>query len=283
MIDGGEFGAIFTQDGVSIPFAADYQKTIDTRWRFLDIHLEFSYDITYSQIGSGWWAQKISDHDLGFIPGFTHRLTFDGALDSNGHYVPGNVDIVATKNGLYARGLMSAFGSPTPVHQRGFIRIFDCDILKTYRAPTEVAVYGADTGRSFGIKMLINPSVDLSDQDSKNFSINTEYKSLGIHQTGSFITNDNGAGAGKFSVFHGVGYPPTFLIAHWETPADWEKVNHTTSVVPDDYTYSLGPSGIFAGGGSALIKANSVTLDVTSTANTKYGVVILKEPAEFSV
>ena len=66
------YGVQISQQGVSIERAADYQKVLDSNWKFLDIAFEVDIDVKIGMGArpNGYYLVELFNHGLGYIPAF---------------------------------------------------------------------------------------------------------------------------------------------------------------------------------------------------------------------
>ena len=268
-----EAGMIFAQEGVSVQRAADYQKVMDSRWKFLDIQMEQEVVISHADSGSThWWVEKLMDHNLGYLPAFTFRQ-----ISLNG---PRSATIIATKRSIYARSLFVSGDPTTPIILKGYVRVFACDILKPYAAPVDFFVpTAAPSYPSVGIKMLVRPGGNIRSNEMSDFAIHTKAKALAIQQTG--MSEATVANSGTLTITHGMGYPPTYFLARYETAADFKASTVFNNPLPnDDYLYAMDVAS------GAHVTANTTQVIVKGAQAAllgKFAYLITKEPAELAV
>lgn len=277
MTDDTNAGLIVTQNGVPVSGAADYQKTIDTRWTFLDIADEQAFDISHSDSGSThFWAEKIMDHRLGYLPAFTFRPTVvDGGGSS---FFATNYQVIATKNSVYIRNLYVSGDPTTPTRLAGFLRIFACDITTAYQAPIALVQSVAGlTNVGVGVKILTNGG-SMNSTNLQDFGIDTEAKALAIQQTGTAVATT--ANSGTLLINHNLGYPPTYFLAQVQSAAEFAATTIFTNPVPEG---TISPMDTAFG---ARITADAVNLTmkgVQAALSGTYAFLITKEPAEVAI
>ena len=127
-------GIQISQEGIPLRRAADYQKILDDRWPFLDIAVEQEFILSKSSFPSatGFWVERVLEHNLGYLPAFTYRnLSYSDNLGGSSS----SVEIVATKTAIYVRDLWISGTPMTRLDMSGFLRVFACDITKEFEAP----------------------------------------------------------------------------------------------------------------------------------------------------
>lgn len=273
----GDSGIIVTQQGVDVRIAADYQKVMDTRWRFLDIALEQEFTVSHADSGgTHYWIEKICDHGLGYLPAFYFRtISIDYGGLNPGFY---NGEIIATKSAVYWRNLYVS-GDPTaPIKLKLFVRVFACDISTEYQAPINFIVPASPVQEpDIGIKVLKGTG-DIRSTELSNFSIDSQGKALAIQQTGTRSAN---AGTSfTLTIVHGMGYPPTYFLAPLQSVADFKA--HTSFANPLNEPI-IRPMTIAP---IAKVFSTSTTLSATgvqSALSGDFAFLITKEPTELAV
>lgn len=272
-----DVGIIVTQQGTPVDTAADYQKVIDTRWRFLDIEIEQEFTISHADSGSThWWVEKICDHKLGYLPGFYTRTI---SINYNG-YDPTlfNASIVATKDSVYWRGLYVSGDPTTPVTIKILLRLFALDITTPYQAPIDFFVPGAPINEpDVGVKILANQG-DINSPELSNFSVNTLGKAFAIQQTGTATAISTTPFS--LTITHNMGYPPTYFVAQTQSLAEFKAHTVFANPLPDPVINALTIFPI------AKVQATTTQLimfGVQAIITGTYAFLITKEPAELAV
>jgi len=267
-------GLIVDQAGVSVRSAADYQKTIDSRWKFLDIAFEQEFEMVHADSGAThWWIEKLLDHNLGYLPAFTYRqITLDlGGLNPL-FFAP---EVIATSRSIYFRTRYVSGDPTTPMRIKGFLRVFAQDITAEFLAPVEFITPSTQPGLStVGMKILKNQGAGINSHEMSDFSINTSAKALAVHRTG-LVTTD---ATGLLSINHRLGYPPTIFLARFIKPADWTSV--FANPITENVVQAMNPA--------AGAKVSATTNDVfvrgaQSVLVGTWAYLITKEPAELAV
>lgn len=210
-------GIQISQEGIPLHRAADYQKVLDDRWPFLDISHEQEFTLSKSSFPSatGWWIEKVLEHNLGYLPAFTYRnLSYSDNLGG----AATSVDIIATKTAIYVRDLWNSGTPMTRLDMRGFLRVFACDITKEFEAPVEAVAAGIRVSpKKYGVKVIDprNTNARMSSPEMSDFSMNTNAKALSIQQTGT--KRPTGVN-NELVITHRLGYPPTYFISQVQTP-----------------------------------------------------------------
>lgn len=254
------FGVVFTQTGVPVADSSDYQKVLDSHWRFLEIEAE--NDISVALPGAaattaGRYYEKtiILRHNLGFLPLFEANAT---------------ADIFSDENTLFIRRLIS--GSVSSQNVTGSYRLYNLPVTQDYTAPSEIVSGASAPKTGFGIKFVDGsvPNTYPSDNGVQGFSVDTTKKILSVHKTGLFTFV---AGVDQ-PVLHGMGYPPTYLMA---------PLNE------DETIFGLGTASYM---GATVLGKPLCYVSATNTSLTfkgiqsvfagKYAIVILKDPTEIA-
>jgi len=269
-------GIVVTQQGVDVAIAADYQKVVDTRWRFLDIQLEQEFKMSHADSGgSHWWVEKLFDHNLGFLPAFTERPI---SLDNGGNTfitLNGGLQIVSTTKSIYVRNLYVSGDPTTPIVLKCFIRLFNLDITTEYRAPATFAVPGAPVQEpDIGIKILTNGG-DITSTDLSKFTIDTKGKAFAVQQTGTrtAVSPDF-----SLTINHNLGYPPTYFLAPINRASEW------TSIYADPLGVDvILPMTVPAGARITADTNNVIMKGAQSALHGSSAFLITKEPTELAV
>lgn len=275
-MDDNNNGIIVTQQGVAVKGAADYQKTIDTRWTFLDILDEREVEISHADSGSShYWTEKIIDHNLGYVPAFTIRvLSKDtGTLDP----VFFNPNIVGDTKSVWIRNLYVSGDPTTPIKVKYFIRVFKNNIAKEYSAPVSIIVPGNQPSRTTnGVKVLKNAGASMRSNNVDDFSIDTQAKALAVQMTGIRTADPNNSFA--VTINHKLGYPPTVLAAKLTHPSEWVSV--FANPLPVDLTL---PLSAVSGARQTADSQNVIMRGAQSALRGDYCILITKEPAELAI
>lgn len=182
-----ESGVIFTQDGVPVEGSADYQKVLDSRWRFVELEVEEEVKVSLPAQSAVTFANRyfekttVLTHGLGFIPLFETDL--DDAAITDG--------IWADKDRVFVRRLISTGGAAAAGPVTFHIRVYNLPILEEYAAPKEFVVGSSSPEGSVGMQFLEESGgVDLGDVSPVGFSVDTRKKILSVHRTGLALIND---------------------------------------------------------------------------------------------
>lgn len=250
-----EYGAIFAQSGVPVSRSADYQRVLDSRWKFMEIAQFLYIDmIIPTRSGSSVYLNKILEHNLGFLPAFyCSPLNISIGFD---------IKISATKNAIW--GYIPAVAT-SAITVRGWLYVFNVDVTTYYKAPYNQPSFAPTGDTSYGAKFLEEDShARIDDSGTVGFSLNTQAKALGVHMHDTYPFD--GAGVGPI-ISHGLGYPPTFLNAKMDTPSSF-----------NNNEASIGPLGQPA---RALITNQTIQFrGAQSILLGNYAYIILKDPSD---
>lgn len=268
------YGLQISQRGIPLDRAADYQKVIDDRWPFLDVAFDRDIDISKADwpVATQWWTIELLRHDLGYIPAYTFRES-TSLIDSFG-----NTRVIATKTSVFLRGLFVSGDPTTPIRIIGKLRVFALDITKEFKAPIRHYAVRPDKDPEYGVKVLKPGNSRISARDMSKFSINTQSKALSVQQTGLVVPR---VADGHLIINHDIGYPPTFMIAHFEYASAWSS----PYADPTPGENRIKPLDNRTEYGSILAKSRVTTTqldlaDAQSALYDSYGYVIIKDPIE---
>lgn len=267
----GRYGVQISQQGIDVSRAADYQKVLDSNWKFLDIAVEKDVEATYNNATLSPKLIELATHGLGYVPGFefmvssSSRTPFDG---SDGIYQFLRADNQKIYLSVYNTGTYTV---------KGRIRVFTVNIMDEYSAPTYGNNSAAPAASSrYGAKFLdLNKGVgDIEDEDMVPFTLNTRGKQMSIHKHGTKVADST---TGTLTLRHEVGYPPTYMLCRVETKSEW----------PYPYTYPYSTDQVSGPLVSAYYSAKADPYDiefkgVQSIISGRFGYVILKDPAEIA-
>jgi hypothetical protein len=274
-------GVVVSQQGIDISRAADYQKVLDSNWKFLDILEEIDVDISFNY-NSGPTRMNlipIYEHGLGYVTAFEFFPSKkSGGSAFNGDYTYAHKFIRGDDQKIYAEVFYSAvnpdYGAGRIV---GKLRVFTLNILENYTAPS---VYQFSTTEQppsrYGAKFLnLQKGVStVDDEDLSNYTLNTKGKQTSIHKHGMAQANES------LTIVHDVGYPPSYLLCGVNEAKDYTDFQ-------GGYPKYNSPQNV---GGLVnsyyLAKADPTTIEFRGVQSTlgdrKFGYVILKDPAEIA-
>lgn len=277
----GRYGVEISQQGIPVDRAADYQKVLDSNWKFLDIAFEVDIDIKIglSGVPNGFHPIEIFTHNLGYLPAFElipsplskEYTAYNNVLFSG--YAEALRLIRADNQKVYANILYN--GNNIEMRLVGKLRVFALDILNEYTAPTIPVTTTSKSPQSrYGAKFLdLNKGKgDIDDEALYPFTLNTRGKQMSVHKHGTQRTS-----SGLLTITHNVGYPPTYMICKLEEKSNWGgyypypfKTDYVVgSMVTAYYLAKLTPTTIQFKGVQASLQG-------------LYGYIILKDPAEIA-
>lgn len=274
-----KYGIVIAQQGVPIDRAADYQKVLDSDWKFLNINVEVPIDYSTGTISgaNGYRVYKVYEHGLGYIPAweFVPSTSSGGNADI---FSQGYKDmmryLVADDKAIYLVALYTG-GVTSAVILKGFLRIFALNVMEEYAAPVgpigplqplSSAMYGAkfaDPNRG---------SAKITDEGIYAFSLDTQAKQISVHKHGTVVA----AGDGTLTINHGVGYPPTYMLARVNQDDKWGAFYGNPFGAGKETVGPMLPVAVRAN----TTVDNIVFTGQQSTIAGKFAYVILKDPAE---
>lgn len=266
-------GVIFTQDGVAVPGSADYQRVLDSRWRFMEVELDVPINVSLPALptSSSNQIEKtiIATHALGKHPYFEVSYTATPVAD-----LP--LEIWADEAVVIIRRKTNpSFGQPAQV-VTGQLRVYNLPILEEYVAPKTFVQGGSSPEAGVGIQFLEESGgVSLGDVSSTGFSIDTRKKILSVHKHGRAQISDALTPPAGYSdgIFHAVGYPPTYLLV------STNEQDFVSGVYPETVHY-VGPRmntiGLRANADALFLRFKGVQAGFEAVV----GYVILKDPVE---
>ena len=282
MGEDGRYGIVISQQGLDVDRAADYQKVLDSRWKFLNIAVEKTIDVTISVTSgaNGFYTFPIYEHKLGFLPAFEFFVS-SATKETNGQtnvlyngYLSAHGLIRADSQKLYCTVFYSD-GYPVEMRLVGKLRIFALDILTEYQAPQiPVTTTQPSPPSRYGAKFVdLNlGTTDIEDEGMYGFTLNTRGKQMSIHKHGTVR-----ASGGLLTVVHNTGYPPSYMVCYMEERAGWTgfyKYPHIEDVVVGGLTTSYY---------LATPTATDITFKgIQSTIQGRFGYIILKDPVEIA-
>lgn len=229
-------GIQIAQQGVPIDDAADYQLVLDSRWPLLEIYIEKEIDVTLpvppnspdTSAFAMYYTYELLTHDLGFPPAWEFYVDPDVPLSDPVTF--DSVIIRVTNKRVFVERLVFLDGSTgapsspsdTTFHVKGKVLIYKNNILNEYQSTAFTPEgRGIQERNRYGVKVLTEETAAtaMSDDDYRNFALNTEAKAMGIHKTG--LTVANAATSNIATIQHGLGYLPTFMIYQYIADPDY--------------------------------------------------------------
>jgi hypothetical protein len=214
-------GIIISQSGVSVETAADYKKSLDSRWRVLEVEYYGSVDITVPSIlpnsttQSEQFNQKIIlfTHGLGFYPLFeiSSELIAGTPSDVQTDSDEYQVVVYADEQCIYFFPFYQWDYGQNQVTFRFNYRIYNLDITNQYIATTGTFLGDSTSDSKFGVRIVDDSGLGNANQDSLlGLSLDTTKKILGIQA----VINQAISSYGFTYVKHYAGYPPTYLVCN---------------------------------------------------------------------
>lgn len=213
--------------GTDISNASDYSRSIDSRWKFLEVAFEDEFTVNLPAIAASsdstkGYEQKIDviQHNLNRFPFFEASVELIAGTPAQGQSGYGMTQIwgwtPSVCEALSDENTLSIF--PTYYYSYGQnavtllvkYRIYTLDITEEYQAPS-VSMPNANAGNiSTGVKILDGTeSIDVGDKSPEGFSLDTTMKTLAVHSVHrQYIDGTNN------TVSHTVGYPPTYFVVY---------------------------------------------------------------------
>lgn len=273
------YGAKVSQQGVDVTRAADYQKVLDTGWKFVEITHQVSIDVSYSSWATGYNQIILFEHGLGYRPAFEFMPDPGWSMGNPDVYFnnPNTLfdDMKADERYIYIFPIWNA-SSTTALRVKGVMRVFNVDITAEYKAPSEaVALEPGSDQTKYGAKIIdVNArSARMGDTAIQNYSMNTNAKAISLHSTG--VRTANAGNSNKLTITHNIGYPPTYYIA--------------TLYALANGTYTHPKAGITMVGRikNNIGRALATNIDIVFTGaqaalNGDYAFMLLKDPVGFA-
>lgn len=179
-----DFGLSISQEGIPVNRAADYQKVLDSRWRFMEVEQEFPINLTVPAVtnpGAFYNNDTIlAQHSLGFLPAFEAYFTAPGySVNSR------NLVIYSDTRTIFLRQIVDNGSNPTYTLS-GNVRIYNLPILENFEVPKEPISPSSGTVQTQGFRSLDGsvPNLRVNSQSSVGYSIDTTKKILSVHKTG---------------------------------------------------------------------------------------------------
>lgn len=252
-----DVGVVFTQDGVPIRGAADYQKAFDSRWRFMEVFEERPVRASFAEVaalGSSadryWEKVTLFNHNLGFIPLFETSIR---AADYDNLFV----EAWADKRRIFIRRMVTNQTAPAET-VAGRIRVYNLPAMQEYVAPKGFPQGTSSPKSNTGMKFIDGtvPGVDIEDRSPAGFSVDTTKKILSVHRHGVAQINSS--------------------LGH---TASVSAINTTSDVLtiglpPDGYPYPTDISWFNQVGRAVnYFPNNGVTFPSPLTTNTTYYII----------
>ena len=280
--------------GTDISNSSDYSRSIDSRWKFLEVAYEDEYILNLPAIAPGVDSSKGYEQKYDI---FAHNLNLYPLIEASVEIISGTPASSQSGDGkssfwgrtLYTypfvllsdQNTLSFF--PQYFYSTGQnavtikikYRIYNLDVTQEYQAPT-VSMPNSNAGTiSTGIKILDGTqSIDVTAKSPEGFSLDTTQKTLAIHMVHTqFMDNTNN------TFTHTVGYPPTYLLI--QAPSAVFSGYATVYNIPSRNTVFVAPTI------EPIVRvtafSNTMTFKgVQSVFQGTYTFIVLKDPAEIA-
>jgi len=276
-MENGRYGAVFSQQGIPIQRANDYQKAMDSRWKFLNIHVERYIDVTFNMTGhtTGWKRLKVYGHTLPYAPAFEVILSSMSVSSDAFLTDPGKMsgNLRSFPDGIHYTFFWDSGFNTNTVRIKGFLRVFKLDLREIYKAPSSVLTTAKPQPNArYGAKFL-DPNrggTNINDNTPRSYSLYTPAKQISMHMHGTIK-----AVAGVVNLVHEVGYPPSYMLC-----SAYSKSESAVPSALQDDELEFGP--LFESYAKAKATADTILFQgvQTSLGTRRFGYVILKDPVE---
>lgn len=275
---------MIAQEGIDVQRAADYQKVLDSRWRFMEVAYEIDVTITipaFSSPVSAIQRIEIMQHTLGFTP------AFHGSYLPVEAYDPG-FDPEFIGAGLYTNGSMLYFrrqadpGTPLAARTiRVKAVVYNLPILEAYDAPAEATSNVGRVESNIGVRALdgSDSAVNIGDSSSHGFSVDTKKKILSINKVTTKWINSWVFDDGKITSIDTATNICTFTEGDpgggfaSNTGTEWIQTGVGLNISPADFATMPGP--LTQGVTYYVIRLSNSTFKLAlSEANAKAGIEI---------
>lgn len=272
------YGAVFSQQGIPIERANDYQKVMDSRWNFLNINIEKYINVIFDFTGqtTGWKRVLVHRHSLPFAAAFEVLLSSKSvSTDQFLPYTRMNGNVRSYPDGIYYVFFWDSSYNSTVLRVAGFLRVYEVDLRQTYLAPSSVlGLAQPQPAARYGAKFL-DPNrggTNINDNTPRSYSLYTPAKQISIHMHGTIQ-----AIGGVLTLTHKVGYPPSYLLC-----SAYDKTDSNFPAPLHDGEFEFGP--LFESYARAKATADTIVFQgVQSTLGTRrFGYLILKDPVEIA-
>lgn len=175
-------GIVLSQEGIDVNNAPDYQRVLDTRWKYLEVVETLDVKMVVPAVpANSTVVTKIRRNPMGYVPFFT-----DSAQRSFGN--ASRAFVYADESDFYIK--RQAFAAGIDSATLNFkINIFNLDAYEVYEAPNTRTT--DRSGRSnIGVQAMISRSgITKNNASPTDYSINTKYKSLSVAKIGQATIN----------------------------------------------------------------------------------------------
>lgn len=177
-------GIAIAQEGIPVGRAADYQKVLDSRWRFMEVETEIPFSVVLpAQTNSGGVFTRVTvvaQHSLGFLPAFEAKYS---APEDDPH--SSFLSIFSDTRTIFIR--QTVIHGVNPAYTiTGNLRIYNLPMLDDFSVPNEPISPTAGTVQNQGFRSLDGsvPNLQVDSQSPVGYSIDTFKKIISIHKTG---------------------------------------------------------------------------------------------------
>lgn len=238
-----QVGMVLSQEGIPVKDAPDYQRVLDTRWKYLEIAEEIRGRVTLPAMAAGaTQITRLARNPMGFVPFFMDDIPRGYRYMPIGETPVEGFDPIGPRGGISVRANKQEFSilrralqnTALPAVELSFtLYVFNIDALEEYEAPN-TKVTDASGKSNIGVKNLQGREKDINSTDPMSYSINTHYKSLSIAK-------------------HGVAHINADLVQSGTT-AYVSSVNTNTDVLNIDlnHYYTQNPPSWFQTTGNAV-------------------------------
>lgn len=274
-------GIAISYDGIDIRKASDYQRTIDTRWKTMNIVMSRRY--VNNDIQNGPQITKLFDHNLGYLPAFD--APYFNSRYEVGSTISGAYAFVAdTKSIYFVKYSNTSTPSANPYKIDGYINVYDLNIEEEYESPTK-GLEGSTGNSTNGIKIVGNGDFatrTVNDQGAYKFSITSEGKAFGINKVGTAeITNANPMSAinGSTTIPNDLPYPPLIKFVILGMPGS-RDLNTGVPLLPLPSNDKLCSQMGFSGTRNFYVRTSGGKITVESSENGQFKYIIFRDPIE---
>lgn len=277
-------GITITQEGVPVDRAADYQKVLDSRWRFMEVEHEVDLTIdipAYSTSVSGAQRVQIMTHQLPFVPAFHGSWLPIGTF--NPDYDPDflGAGLYCDEEKLFFSRFADA-GTPLAAKKlRIKAKIYNLPILEDYVATSEASQGAGRAESDYGVRALdgSDSKVSIAESSSHGFSVDTKKKILSINRIGTKWINSWVFDDGKITSIDTATDICTFTEGDpgggfaSNTGTEWIQTGVGLNISPNDFTTMPGP--LTMGVTYYVIRLSNTTFKLAlSQANAEAGIAI---------
>lgn len=275
-------GIVFSQSGVPVEYAEDYQKVLDTRWKPVGIAMEYPINLTIEAPLSAIKV-KLFDHNLGYVPAMKAPRQQDIVNRSIASAPFSAIMFCADSTSVYyiARNVGGTVS--------GTIYLYDFAINEPYDSAYRGIPMSGSHASDFGVKIVGNSERAtnmINTGDEIGYAINTNLKTMSLAKVD--VTTVTNAGGYLTDIVFDIPYPPLINFSR-ELTTDSFKVyagggvyNYPIAIDTPTYT-SLGMIDNL--GFVSNCVAGQATLYVAGLAgqtSADIAYIIMRDPAEIA-